>query len=536
MSIILFMLGTLAAVACFYATRYVKVGPNEVLIVSGRKGTYVDPRSGQKVTRNFRIYHGGGTFVWPVREKVDRMSVELMTLEIRTPEFFTKFGVPIVVDGIAQIKVRSDDPIPTATAVEMFLSKSRDEMNETAHQMMQGHLRAVISTMPFEEIHANPEVFAQTVQRLTAEDLANMGIQVVSFTIREVQDPSGYLNKLGRSQLAAVEKDAVLGEANASRDSTKGKAMAEREATVSAAKNREEAQLAEIEADLAVANSEKDKEVRLHALNGQASQAKASSDIAYDLQKAKMQQLVVEEELGVNRVQREKQIEIEELEIERKTKELRHAVERPAEAEQRRIETLANAELYKRQKQAEADARAARLQGEAEADIIRAKGAAEADAIRDRAMAEAEGVKARCLAEAEGMKERAAAWKEYNSAAVAQLVVDKLPEIAGAVAAPLDRIDRIVMVNNGSADGTGVEKVTKGVTDVMAQLPGMVEMMTGVDLGQLLSQVPGLSNCGPNGSASQDGPGSAPDTSDSSPEPCEGAATCPEQGAVVESE
>src|SRR6185436_20018618 len=103
-----------------------------------------------------KIFHGGGTFVLPLIEKVDFMSVELMTLEILTPEFFTKFGVPIVVDGIAQIKVRSEDPVAVATAAEMFLSKSPTEMNEIAHQMMQGHLRAVISTLPVEEIHANP--------------------------------------------------------------------------------------------------------------------------------------------------------------------------------------------------------------------------------------------------------------------------------------------------------------------------------------------------------------------------------------------
>ncbi|MDP6358333.1 MAG: flotillin family protein, partial [Planctomycetota bacterium] len=197
-------IGSVVALGIFYASRYVKVGPNEVLIVSGRPNVYINPETGEKVRRNFSIYHGGGTFVLPVREKVDRMSVELITLEIRTPEFFTKYGVPIVVDAIAQIKVRSDDDIPIATAVEMFRSKSIREMNETAHQMMQGHLRGVISTMPFEEIHANPEAFAQAVQRLTAADLANMGIQVVSFTIREVQDPSGYLKALGRPQLAQV--------------------------------------------------------------------------------------------------------------------------------------------------------------------------------------------------------------------------------------------------------------------------------------------------------------------------------------------
>src|SRR6185436_19435004 len=141
----------------------------------------------------------------------------------------------------------------------MFLSKSASEMNEIAHQMMQGHLRAVISTMPFEEIHANPEAFAQTVQKLTAEDLANMGIQVVSFTIREIQDPKGFLQAIGRPKMAEVQKNAVLGEANAGRDSTIGQSLAKRESTVTSAKANEEASLASLSAEVAIAEAQKDK-------------------------------------------------------------------------------------------------------------------------------------------------------------------------------------------------------------------------------------------------------------------------------------
>jgi len=506
LGVVSIVVAVVAAVALFYASRYEKVGPNEVLIVSGRKGMYESPSTLQRYEKNFRIYHGGGTFVWPVRERVDRMSVELMTLEIRTPEFFTKFGVQIVVDGIAQIKVRSDDPISTATAAEMFLSKTRTEMNEITHQMMQGHLRAVISTMPFEEIHANPESFAQTVQRLTSEDLANMGIQVMSFTIREIQDPSGYLKALGRPQLAEVQKNAVLGEANATRDSTKGKALAEREATITSAKAHEDARLAEISAELAVAEAQKNKDVKEREFAAQVSQAKAESDLAYDLQKAKTEQLLTEERVGIDRVQRDKQIEVEELEIQRREKELVHTIRKPAEAERDKIETLASAEQQKVQMIAEADAQATRLRGVAQADVIRAQGDAEAEAIRQRALAEAEGLRAKLLAEAEGMQQKAKAWQEYNAAAVSEMFIEKLPDIAAAVASPLQKIDRIVLVNSGGSGSTGVERITKGVTDVLAQVPVVVEMMTGVDLPKLLQQVPGLKGSAPTPEARGEAP------------------------------
>jgi flotillin len=470
----------------YYASRFEKAGPNEVLIVSGRIGTYVSP-DGSEIHKNFRIYHGGGTFVWPVRERHDRLSLELMTLEIRTPEFFTKFGVPIIVDGIAQIKVRSDDSIALITAAEMFLSKSRREMNEIALQMMSGHLRAVISTMPFEEIHTSPESFAQTVQRLTAEDLANMGIQVISFTIREIQDPSGYLRAIGRPKMADVQKNAVVGEANAHRDASMGEALAQREATVTSAKATEESELAKITADVSVAEAAKDKDIKLHAYAAEVASAKADSDIAYQLQRAKMDQLLADEKMGVTLVEKRKQVELEESEIERRQMELMHMVRKPAEAESERMHILAEAEQHRAKTVAAAEADAARVIGLAEADIIRAKGEAEAESIRLKNLAEAEGMRARLLAEAEGMQEKAKAWQQYNEAAISQMLIERLPEIAAAVSAPLGRIDKITMLNSGG-DSTGVGKVTQGVADVITQIPMVVEALSGIDLKQMVGK------------------------------------------------
>lgn len=491
---------TLLLLAFYFATRYEKVGPNEVLIVSGRPTNYTS-LAGERVVKNFRIFHGGGTFVWPVRERVDRLSLELMTLEIRTPEFYTKFGVPIIVDGIAQIKVRSDDPVALITAAEMFLSKTRTEMNEIALQMMSGHLRSVISTLPFEEIHSSPETFAQTVQRLTAEDLANMGIQVISFTIREIQDPQGYLKAIGRPKMADVQKNAVLGEANANRDATMGTAIAEREATVTSSKAEEEGRLARIAADVAIAEREKEKSIRLEEFNSQVATAKAESDLAYELQKAKTQQLLSEEAFGISIVEKRKQIELEEAEIERREKELIHIVTKPAEAEKSRVRMQAEAESNRRQELARAEAESTRIMGLADAEVIRAKGEAEAEAIRLKSLAEAEGLKAKIMAEAEGMMEKAKAWQQYNEAAVSQMLIEKMPEIAAAVAAPLGKIDKITLVNSGGSDSTGVDKITRGVTDVIGQVPGVVQMLSGLNLNDLVKQVPGLQH--KNGKAAE---------------------------------
>lgn len=480
--------GVLLALLRLLATFYKKVGPNRVLIVSGRSDVYINPYSGEKVRKSFKIFHGGGTFVRPFIERVDTMSVELMTLEIRTPEFFTKFGVPIVVDGIAQIKVRSEDPVAVATAAEMFLSKSAGEMNEIAHQMMQGHLRAVISTLPFEEIHNNPEAFAQTVQRLTAEDLANMGIQVVSFTIREVQDPSGYMQALGRPKLAEVQKDAAVGEANAARDAAMGRACADREAAVTGANARKEAELAQLSADIAVLEAKAERDKHLAEVSADVAEKKAESDLAYELSTTKTRQAMLQE-----------QLRLRDLQIQARERELTEEVEKPALAERQRIETLAYAEQSKIRLLAEAEAEARRALGRADADVMLARAQAEVELVRQKALAEAEGLQKRLEAEAdglqkrldaeaEGMRKKAEAWQRYNSAALAELVIGKLPEIAAAVAAPLASVDRIVLIGEGNGS-SGIERVTKGVGEVLAQIPTVVEAMSGIDLSQLMERV-----------------------------------------------
>ena len=471
--------------------RWEKVGPNEVLIVSRRHATYI-ATDGRHMEKGFSIIHGGWTFVKPW-EKADRLSLELMTLELETPEFFTKFGVPIILDGIAQIKIRSDDPVATATAAEMFLSKSLSELNLIAHQMMSGHLRGAISTLSFEEILSQPEAFAQRVQHLTAEDLGNMGIQVVSFTIREVKDPSNYIKALERPQQAEVEKNAVLGEARANRDAAIGRATAERESTVTASVAQKESQLARLQAETAVAEAMKIKEVQVQEYASQAAKAKAEADQSYELQKAKTQQLVINEKMGVDLAQKRKQIEVEESEIERRTKELVHMVQKPAEAESARIGLMADAEKGRQVAMAEAEAESAKVRGMAEAQIILAKGQAEAESIRLKRLAEAEGTKALLLAEAEGMQAKAEAYQQYNEAAVSQMLIEKLPEMAAAVAAPLAKIDRIIMVNTGSgADGLGIDRITKGVVDVLAQIPGVAEVLSGINLKELINKVPTL--------------------------------------------
>src|SRR5450755_2902650 len=193
-------------------SRYTKVGPNQVLIVSGRKHQLED---GSQV--GFRIVKGGGTFVLPIFEKVDLLSLELLTIDVQTPEVYTSKGVPVKVDGVAQIKVKGDD-ISIRTAAEQFLGKAQDEIRNIATQTLEGHLRAILGTMTVEEIYQNRDAFASKVQEVAAGDMANMGLGIVSFTIRDIRDTQGYLEALGKPRISQVKRDAQIAQAEADRD------------------------------------------------------------------------------------------------------------------------------------------------------------------------------------------------------------------------------------------------------------------------------------------------------------------------------
>src|SRR2546423_8314255 len=190
-----------------YKSLYRKVGPNEVLVISGRKGDFIDDDHGVRHRLGFRVVKGGGSLINPFTERVETMSLELITLDIITPEMYTKAGVPIKVDGVAQIKVKGDD-VSIRTAAEQFLNKSREEIKQVAYQTVAGHLRAILGTLTVEEVYGGHEMFAQRVAEVSAGDLANMGLTIVSFTIREISDPRGHLEANGKTPIAEGKKNA----------------------------------------------------------------------------------------------------------------------------------------------------------------------------------------------------------------------------------------------------------------------------------------------------------------------------------------
>ncbi len=463
----------LVAVLAFFilvmavAKRYRKVGPNQVMVISGRKHR-IKLADGTADTTGYRIRKGGGAFVFPLLERVDALSLEVMTLDITTPEVYTKPGVPIVVDGVAQVKIRGDEA-SIRTAAEQFLGKTVEEIKQVALQTVEGHLRAIIGTLSVEEIYRNRDQFAGSVQEVAVSDMANMGLQIVSFTLKDIRDSHGYLDALGKPRTAEIKRDAIIAQAEADRD-----------ANIKAANARQLGEIAKIEADTRIAEANRDFNSRKAEYDAAVNLKRAEADLAYDIQKAKTSQVLKKEEVGIAVVEKEQQITVQEREIQRREKELEATVKRQADAERYKVETEAAAQRQKAEQIAKGEAEARRQRGMAEADVIKATGTSEADIIALKG-----------TAEAEAMRKKADSFKEYNQAAVLQILLAALPEIAKAVAEPLGKTDKITLISTGG-DGIGASKLTGDIAKIMAELPAIVESLSGVDIRRLIEQIPAL--------------------------------------------
>ena len=479
---ILLVLGfaVLAIVVVGYLLTYLaflkKVGPNEVLVVSGRN--------------KVKFVTGGADMVIPLFSTWNSLSLEVMTLDVTTPEVYTSQGVPILVDGVAQIKIRKDEA-SLHSAAERFLGKKPDEIARIALETVQGHLRAILGTLSVEDIYKNRDQFAQKVQEISAGDLANMGLGIDSFTIRDIRDKHGYLEALGKPRIAEVRRNAAIAEAQAMRDASIAQADAERETRerqataqrlAQEAKTRRQKE-ADAEAFRAAEVAQFQAQQSIAEQQRVANAKRAEAEMAYEIQKKTMEIQLQQQEI----TRREKELDAT---IKRKADAERYQIETIAEANRRRVETeaegeknrlgaiaegeklrgFAAADVAARTGTAEAEAQKAR--GLAEAAIRQAQGLAEAEAQKARGLAEAEARKAQGLAEALGMEKKAEAWRKYNEAAVVQIIAPLLPEIARAVAEPLSRIDRITLVNTRGDGEVGVSRVTSATPTLSCAASG----------------------------------------------------------------
>jgi flotillin len=373
-----------------------------------------------------------------------------MTLNPVCENVETAQGVPLTVTGVAQVKIMKNADL-LQTASEQFLGKKEHEIKSTVLQTLEGHLRAILGTLTVEEVYKDRDQFASLVREVAAPDVGRMGIEVLSFTIKDVYDNVTYLASLGKAQTAAVKRDAEIGVAQANRDA--GIREAECEKAAMDVKYNTDTKIEDNSRAFKLQKANFDKEVNT---------AKAEAQLAYELQAAKIQQKIRNEEIQIQVVERRKQIEIEEQEIRRKEKELMSTVKLPAEAEAYKVQTIAEGKRTQTVEAARADAERVRLIGASEARAIEAVG----------------------RAEAEKMRMKASAYKQYGDAAIMALVLEALPQIAAEVAAPLAKTDEIVLLG-------GADKTTTEVNKLLGQLPPAISALTGVDVTGALGKIPG---------------------------------------------
>ena len=425
------------ALIIFLMIRYRIGKPDEALIVTG---SFLG-KEGIKILKN------SGTFVIPIVQKAHKLSLLTHKLEIGTPEVYTEQGVPIKASATVLVKIgNSTEAIKTAA--EQYLGKSTSELEDEAQEVLEGHLRAILGTMTVEAIYKNRDDFAEQVQAVASTDLQKMGLEIVSFTIKDVSDPNGYLDALGRPQIAEVKKNAEIAESNALR-----------ETRIKQAENEQLAQQEEIRRKTEIAEANKNMALK-------QAQYKQEQEVAV----AQAEQVAVGEKMKVRLIEQEKNIEIQEKQAELTEKELNASLRKKAEADKYVVEQNALAEKAKEIAYAQAEAEKIKLAAEAEAQRVAKLGQAEAERIAKVGQAEAES-----------KEKMALALQKLNEAGILIEFIKVLPAIAKEVNAPISNIDKVVSFGSGD----GVHEMGEAG---LARTFDTIKETTGLDLVTLINE------------------------------------------------
>ncbi len=476
-----------------FSRNYIKVSPNAVAVFSGRKRRLPD---GKVV--GYRLVRGGAALRIPLLEKVEYLSLNVMTIPLEIKRAYTLKGVPVSVKAVANVKIRSDD-MSLQAASERFLGMTHDVIQKVIFQTLEGHLRSILGTLTVEEINNDRGSFAQKLTSEAAADLEKMGLGVDVLTIQEISDEEEYLNALGKRRTAEVKRDATIGEAEATRD-----------AKIKSALALQEGEQARFAAEAEIAQAQRDFMIRQAQYQAEIETQKATAAQAGPLSQAKARQGVVAEEVKVDRQRTQEMISVQEQEVLRKQRELEATVIKPAEAD--RLAAIVRAEAAKQAAILEAEGRRSALiamaeaeqeklrkEGAGRASAVEAEGRAEAAKVEAIGLAQAKAIEAQGVAEATAILRKAEAWKQFNEAAKLQTILEKLPAILqsssgvfAAVAAPMGNIDKMVVIDQGAASPGGgspsLERIAKTSPAVVFSLLQQLEAL-GLSLPAVLQQL-----------------------------------------------
>ena len=410
---------------------------------------------------NKRVISGGAGLVIPFFEEAHRISLENIKVEVKTEDSLDIDGVPVCTDGVVLVKIKSDREHILQAMEQFYTGREKetvDVIRSTVQDVLEGKIREIVSRMSIKDLYSNRQLFGDEVEAVAKEDLEKMGLEIKTFTIRDIDDHNDYLKSLGVKQIAQVKKEAAIAQAEADRE--------EMEKTSEAQRKGAEAKLL---AETAVAFAEKEKELKVQAYKEEQKRAEAKADLAYEIEENRVRKEVIETEKAALLLEEQRQTEVARQQAMRKEQELEATIKKQAEAEKFKAEKQAEAEKFKIQQEAEAKAAEIKALGEAEAEAIRATGQAKAEAMK---------------AEAEAMKEKAEAYKQYGEAAIIEIIAEKMPEIAKHMAEPLSKTEKMVIIDNGGEGGA--KKLTQNVAGMMTTVPEVVQSLTGVDLVKVM--------------------------------------------------
>lgn len=436
----------------YYSKQYHKVGPNEVLIISGGKKNKITLPDGSEKEIGFRFRIGGGAFVNPLTERAERFPIEVIPVRGKLVDVLSNNGIPITVEYNGQVKINTDE-YPLYLAITNFLSRGTEGILDISSKILENKVREVVGTQTVEQMFTQRNQFAEKVVEAAREDFNSLGLMVMSFGLSDISDSQGYIDALSKPHITQAKYEAEVDQAEKDRD-----------ITIKSAEARKEGEIARLEAEAEIAKATWINEAKKAESQVEVNAKKARADMAYELERFKIQQQVKREEYAVKKVELQEATKLEELGIVKKQKELEANVIKPAEARKFQVQAEAEAESYR----------------------IKTEAAGKLEAEQAESKLQAERIREIGKAEAESMALKAKAFESYNQAAIYQLIMEKMPELASAVAEPLSKVDKIVMIENDGKSGSA--KLTGQIAEILSQLPEVVESLTGADLKEFLKK------------------------------------------------
>ena len=455
---------------------YVKAPPDMAYIISG-------------VKKKSKVVIGKASIRIPFFERLDKLNLRLIPIDVKTSNAVpTADYININVDATVNVKI-SNDPEKLRLAAENFLNKNTEYIASVAREVLEGNVREIVGKMRLEEMVSDRQKFANLVKENAEPDLAAMGLDIISFNVQNFVDGNDVIENLGIDNIVKIKKSAAIAKAESERDIKVAQAAADKESNDAA-----------VEAQTEIAKKQNELAIKKSELQMEADTKKAMADAAYEIQKEEQRKTIEVTTANADIAKQEREIELKQKQVAVTEQSLEAEVKKKAEAEKYAAQQRAEAELYQCQKDAEAkqfeaqrEAEAQKAQAEAmrfareQEEAQKFTKEQEAAGIRMVGEAEAEAIRAKGIAEAEAMEKKAEAYAKYNKAAVAEMMIKVLPDIAGKVAEPLGQIDKITIIGGGEGGSNGVDQIAGNVPVVMAKVFESMKEATGIDLADIIN-------------------------------------------------